>query len=175
MSLENRIQNYDLNESFSRFSSLSDLNLFTGPQGIDILISEVIKQKEEEAKKEGRLEAFREISSEVIKQIESYVMLLTRIVDFITEMINVEFKGKDIKIIQARTNFDFNTFKINILFIIDANPGGELAFLGLSNGAERAILESDNFIAELFYINKRGSELDESTIECDYPFIRKSN
>jgi len=174
--MANRVKSYlDSKEldNFLSYSAVSNLGLFSGPQGIDNLISDYIKQREEAARQEGVKEVIEKLVSRIRAQTENYMLLITRIVDFIYELIGKDFKEKDIKIIEARTNFYLETQWINVLFVIDADSENELAFSQMLSDIQRFILEKEHHIAEIFYVNTRDATIDKDSVYADYPYIRK--
>ncbi|PIY82939.1 MAG: hypothetical protein COX96_04540 [Candidatus Omnitrophica bacterium CG_4_10_14_0_2_um_filter_44_9] len=174
--MTNRIKYHEgskLSGDFSNFLLTQQVMLYQNQEDLLALVLDFIKAKEEKAKKEGILEVVEKITSEIKKQMQTYVDLVTKIVDFIYATAKEEFKDKDLKILVSRTNFCFETKGINILFIIDASFENELTFSTMLHEVSQMVLEQDNFISELFYLNKRNIELDEDLIMNEYPFQRK--
>lgn len=65
-----------------------------------------------------------------------------------------------------------DTVRINscgMLYIIDTDIEGEVQVSSVLSEMEKTILETKNLVMELFYINRRGKELDEDSIKRDYP------
>lgn len=149
------------------------LGLFENHQIIKEVSSNYIKNEVEKAKKEGYKEALVKIARELKKKIDEYILFLTKIANIVSNITKKEFKTQELKITTIRTNFYFDTRQINILFIIDGDIENEIRFSSILNEVEKAILKTENFIAELFYINSRNRKLDKNSIECDYPFFRK--
>lgn len=150
-------------------------NFYGDPQVIEDAINTYRKNEEEKAKKEGYAEAFTKIAKTIKKKIDNYISSLTEIADIVSSVTKEAFKDEELKITAIRTNFYFDTGRINILFIIDGDIEREVRFCSILNEVEKFILEEENLIAELFYINRRGKELDEESIKRDYPFVRKIN
>ena len=174
--MRDRLKNYEspsLAAEFSNFLLNQQVMLYQNQEDLRALALDFIKFKVEKAKREGATEAVKKISVEIIKQMQSYANLITKIVDFVYKVSKDEFKDKEFKIIEGRTNFCFETRRINILFVIDANFENELFFSNMLNDISKMVLEEDNFIAELFYINKKNTDLDVSLINNEYPFVRK--
>lgn len=175
--MQNRLKSYrfpNIGENFSSFSVFSNINLFIGTLDAEKFVSKFIENKLEEAKKEGFQKAIDRLEINIRKGIDNYISLVTRIVDFIHREIDKETE-KDLKIIETRTNFYFGTNSIKALFIIDSKLDDEMYFSNFLNKVEHEVFSEENFICELFYINKRNAKLDKPSIATDYPFIRKIN
>jgi len=173
--MENRIKIYEsseINKGFSSYLFCSGLNLFQGPQDIEELVANFIKDKEEKARKEGAIEAVKKIVAAIKQEAENYIALITRIVDFIYAVSAKKLGPTEFKIDEIRTNFCFETRAINVLFIIDADSENEFDFSALLNAVEKTVLEEEGFIADMLYINKRNVELDYESITNDHPFVR---
>lgn len=165
-----------ISQDFSAYYLFRRLDLYTGPQDIRTLssefIEEKIKRREEEARKEGAIELAKAIRSRIEERIDRYISLITRIVDYIYEAVQEEFADEDLRILEARTNFDFDTQPVGIMFIIDAAPTAESDFLTFVNGIEKVVLHEDGYVANLLYVNNRDAKIDEESILYDYPFVR---
>jgi len=125
------------------------------------------------AEEKGYKKAHKEIEENIKKIVDGYLILVTKIADFINDIAKKEFEGFDIKIIETRTNFYFLTQRISLLFIVDGSFNSEKEFSTLLNQAEQEFLEKGNILTELLYLNCRKENLDHETIEHDYPFKRK--
>jgi len=169
-----RIEAASIADQFSTYSVSTTLDLFEGDPSVKSLIADYIRQQVEDAKKEGALEAVSRINSEVGKAIDNYVLLVTKIVDTVKEAASNQFAPQDLIITDSRTNFDFATRMIKILFVIDADFEKEFLFSGLINEVEQFVFKKENFLSEILYINKRGSTVDSAAVCEDYPFSRKS-
>jgi hypothetical protein len=165
--------NQSLNNKFSSYSFATRLSLYEGPQNIETLISDFIKQREEQAKKEGIRETIEKIMSLARKQIDDYVLLITKIVDIVYEEVKRQPSEFNFNTIKVQTNFYFDTHKISILFIIDTNPENELKFANLLHEIEKIVFQKDHFVAELLYVNQNDSNIDYESITQDYPYHRK--
>ena len=166
--------NVDIPSTFLNFPPLPvRLDLFESSEIIKDAISKFIERESERIKKEGYKEALAEIIGGVRKQVDNYISLITKIADFVDDVTNKKFKKLDFKLTEVRTNFYFETQRINILFVIDADFKDEIPFSNFLNELEQTILKAENFIAELFYVNRRNTKLDKTSIECDYPCLKK--
>lgn len=173
--MENRLKAYEpakISEDFSSYLLCSRLNLFQGPQDIERLVSDFIKDKEEKARKEGAEEAVKSIITAIRQGIDNYIALITKIVDFVYDAASKKLGSVDFKIEEIRTNFCFETKAINILFIIDANFDNEFSLSFLLNEVEKTVLQREGFVADMLYINKKNVELDYNSINSDYPYVR---
>src|SRR3990167_6190839 len=122
--MENRIKtfvNQEIASSFSSYSISSRLKLFEGPQEIETLISKHIKDREEKARRDGYQKAIEEIETEVRKQIDQYIFLLTKIVDIVREVSTKKIGENELKILESRTNFHLDSFHIGVLFVINTS------------------------------------------------------
>jgi hypothetical protein len=173
--MENRIKTYEpskVSEDFSNFLIYPQLNLFQGPQNIEELVTNFIKYKEEKARKEGAEETVKSIITAIRQEINNYIGLITKIVDFVYEAASKKIGSADFKVEEIRTNFCFETRAINVLFIIDANFDNEFSFSLLLNEVEKTVLQREGFVADMLYINKKKVELDYNSINSDYPYLR---
>jgi len=165
-------------QNFPSYSALSNLQLFVGEVDLQQTIELYIQTKLIEARKEGYQQAksdFRnemeKIAGEARAEIDSYITLVTRVADYIYEKSKANF-AQELEIEQTRTNFYFGAKRIKILFIIKGSFEKELEFSNLLNEVEKEVFENDNFICELLYINKTGIELNEDSIDYDFPLTR---
>ena len=176
--MRNRLRFYDslqISQDFLTFPFVARLNLFRGPD-IYQLISEYVECRIQEAKKEAFREGFEEaierIKEAINKEIEDYMALVTKIVDFIYEIVKKEFK--DLKIIEERTNFYFGSKWIKILFIIETESSElEIGLSNFLNEVEKVVFNKLNYVCELLFLNKKNVEIDQESLNNDYPFIRR--
>jgi hypothetical protein len=177
--MQNRISNYlDTADFPALFSQFSLTDMFDDKEKIRALVTQFIEHKVEEAKRQGAQEAILKLRTEVERQIDNYVLVITKIVDMINHVAREEFKASDpklgLKVVESRTNFDLYNMAIKLLFIIDADLEAELEFSDLLSRTEKFVLEKEGFLSDIFYINKRNSTLDYDSISQDYPFVRTS-
>lgn len=176
--MDNRIKsfvNQEIANSFSSYSLSSRLKLFEGPQEIETLIANHIKEREEKAKREGYQAAMEEMRTEARRQIDQYIFLVTKIVDIVRDVARKKFNENELKILEARTNFHLDSFHINTLFVIKASLEKEFEFTQILNSIKSFVLQEDQFVAELFYVNTKDNELDHCSIDNDYPFVRATS
>lgn len=156
------------------------LELFRGPVDPKALVSDFLEQesavRQEDAGAEGAIEPVEHsegIKPEVIEYVGDYLSSILRIGESICNMVSKEFTDRELKVVQVRTNFDFHTWVVKILFLIDADPRKELRFSQLLNQIEKVILLKERFMPELIFVNRRNTEIDCSSLRRDFPFAGK--
>ncbi|RKY43983.1 MAG: hypothetical protein DRP81_06225 [Candidatus Omnitrophota bacterium] len=176
--MKNRLKSYNIfqiSEDFLSYPFVARLELFKGPdirQLISKYVEYRIQEAKEEAFKEGYKEAIEKIKETINKEIEDYMALVTKIVDLVYETAKKEFK--DLKIIEERTNFYFSSKWIKILFIIETESSeSEIDFSNFLNEVEKVVFDKLKYACELFFLNKKNVEIDQDSLNNDYPFIRK--
>jgi len=164
----------------SRSLLFRQLDLFKGPVDPKAIVSDFIEQesavREELAKGDGgmrSMELSQGIQLEVMEYIGDYLSSTVRIGESICNMVTREFTYEELRVVQVRTNFDFRTWFIRILFIIDADPRKELRFSQLLNQTEKVILLKERFMPELIFINRRSTKIDSNSLRHDFPFAGK--
>ncbi len=165
-------------QDFLSYSTFSNLDVFTGKAAVKHLIDEYVKEKINRAREEGYEQAqadFKKEIKEIINtartEIDNYISLVTRIADYTYER-SKEISKESFQLLQTRTNFYFGTRRIKILFIINTDFEKEISFSNLLIEVEKDVFEKENFLCELLYINKKGIELNEPSIDCDFPLTR---
>ena len=165
---------FQISEDFLTYPYVARLELFKGPD-IRQLISKYVEYRIQEARKEafkeGYKEAIEKIKEAINKEIEDYMALVTKIVDLVYEIAKKEFK--DLKIIEERTNFYFGSKWIKVLFIIEASCEDEIDFSNFLNEVEKIVFDKLNYACELLFLNKKNVEIDQESLNNDYPFVRK--
>jgi len=171
-----------VSQDFWDYFLLRKLHLFTGPQDPKMMVARFIEEqtamREEDAKARGEA-----VSEELIERarvkflglINDYVTLILRIGEFAYDRASKEFTEQELKIVQVRTDFDFRTWLVRILFLIDAQPHKILVFRELLGGIERAVLLEGRFVAQLFLVNERGLDVDFEQVFVNYPFVGNLN
>lgn len=169
-------KDFQISNSFSNYSLSTRLNLFESEteDSVKTIVEQFVKQKLNEARKEGEKRVLQNIAREVKKWTDDYLILINKIVEILSETAKENLAKGDFKIIEARTNFHFDTRAINILFIIDAGLKDEIEFCGLISETKKSVFQEDNFLAEIFYINKRNAEIDLDSVYSDLPYYRKN-
>lgn len=147
-------------------------SLFEGPQNFAAILTQEIERIKEKAAQEGYKKAITDISNIAKEKVEKYIFNVSFIVGIVHHFANVEIK-KEIKIIDSRTRFCFDSEWIDITFIVDADPDSEIVFSNLLSRIQFAILQKLNIIIELFYVNERSRKIDYAALKNDYPFVVK--
>jgi hypothetical protein len=158
-------------DTFSSFSSFSASSPFIG---IDIpgLIETAKRQSFVEGVKKGTEETIKTLDNAIADYIDNFILVNTKIVDFVKSIIEKE-KKDSIKLIEARANFHYLTSGlINTLFIIETDIENELWFVQLLSSLSKKVLEEYKYIAEIRFINKKGKELEEGFINSEFPAQR---
>ncbi len=145
---------------------------FGNPQYVKKLIDNFVNYKINEARREGFKEALSKIEESAKKQVNGYINLVTRVADFVINEAPKLLEKAGFRIIETRTKFHFDTREISLLFITDSSLEDEITFSNFLMQTEKDILRGENFVAELFSINKRDVDLDYDSINNDYPAIK---
>lgn len=164
-------------EKFGSFSAFRSSSPFEGPD-VKTLLEFAKSQSFFEGFKTGVDKgynlALKNLEANITKRLDSYILLNTKIVDFITAEIKGKFKPEEFKLVETRANFyKFSEGLINIVFVIEAEIENQLWLASLLSGLEKKIFEEDDTICELMFINKKGKEIDTELLYCNYPFFRK--
>jgi hypothetical protein len=176
--LERRLRgDSDIAVLFTQFSAVKDpISLFDDVPRLKEEIARFIDLKVQEAKKQATREVLVQLKKQASKEIDGYMRLVTKIVDITIKIANEHKKNNDkfdLKILEARTNFDFLHKEIKLLFIVDSDIDSETNFSEILNIMESTVLEKENYLSDILYINSRGSELDTGSIDKDFPSIWK--
>ena len=157
-------------EKNNPFLLKSKVESFENKKQICDLIKNYLIQK---AKEEGRREMTEKLFKRMKKKVDNYIKIITEVVDDIYKYIKTHYKETEFKIIEERTDFNFNTFEIKILFIIDTSIENEMKFLSLLSDRQQKLLNEKKYFAEFLYINKRNCKaIDIDSVNLDFPFIR---
>ena len=163
-----------MTETFSTYSLAGELSLFQGPEEMRDLIARYIELKEQVAHREGFKAALNEIKSSANRDVNNYVGLVTKVIYTVQKAVASVFSDEPVKIVEARTNFDFASLFINILFIVDVPFEKEIELQKILNDVRRIVLEQENHIAEIFFVNTRTNPNLEF-IRSDYPYMKNEN
>jgi hypothetical protein len=166
-------------EEFSASALFRQLAQYKGPKDPAVLVREYVEEetasREEEARKGGTLPLMQPsetIRPRVMRSLSEYVSLMTRISDFVCDRTREQFDKKRLRVMQVRTCFDFVTWLVRLLFVVDAAAEETASFERLLRTVEMVVLEEERFTAELSYLNKRGRKIDYKRLFHGYPFIR---
>ena len=166
-------------EKFNSFSAFENSSPFEGPDVktlLDFAKSQSFIEGYQTGVDKGYNLALKNIEANITKQLDNYILLNTKIADFIAEEIKVKFKLEEFKLIETRANFyKFSGGLVNIVFVIETEIENQLWLASLLSGIEKKIFEEDKMICELMFINKKGKEVDTELLCCNYPFFRKIN
>jgi len=170
-----------VSEEFSSSALFRQLDLYKGPRDARTLVSEYIEMettsREEEARKGGTLPLMQPsetIRPRILRSLSEYISLITRVADFICDKAKNQFDDKNLSVVQVRTRFDFATWLVKLLFIVDGDSEDVALLARLLRMAERVVLEEERFTAELDLLNQREEKIDYKTVLRDYPFIREN-
>ncbi len=111
------------------------------------------------------------VRTEMLDAVSDYLSLIRDISEFMCERTIHEFPEKDLVIVQIRARFDFDTWLVRIMFVIDAPPEKTQVFSRLLAEVEQTLLTSDGLMAELEYANKRDTGVDWFLVRREYPFV----
>jgi hypothetical protein len=139
-------------------------------------VEKAVEKMEADVKSRGLmtfLNSRERMREDVFRAVTDYVALVRKISEVTCRKASEQFEEDDVRIIQARTVFDFETWLARVMFVIDAAPEKILEFSELLNQIETTLLMGEGFVVELNYVNKRGSRLDSTTIRQDFPFVGK--
>jgi len=156
------------------------LHLFRGPQDVETVVSDFIEEetaiREQDAKAKGAAESAElteKIGSTVVVLADDYLSLILKIGEFAYEEAGKEFTDEELRIVQVRTDFDFHSWLVRVLFLIDADPAIEPRFCQVLAEIEKGVLLQERFVAQLLCMNKRDREIDSESIRENYPFVAK--
>ncbi len=167
----------EISSLFSAQTSVEDpINLFNNVKSIREAMAHHLEYVLREAKRQGESEALERLKERAKKEAHEYILIVTKIVEVAYEVVRTQMAEEkiDIKIVEARTSFDFITKEIKILFVIDADEKGEKEFSEFVIASELFVLNRENYLADILYLNSRDSTLDQQAIGYDFPFVRNS-
>jgi len=174
------LKSTDVTQEFWAHFLFRKLHLFRGPQDPDTVVLDFIEKetaaREQDAKAGGAVgsvEVTDKIRTTIIELTDDYLSLILKIGEFAYEKTGKEFTDEELKIAQVRTDFDFRTWLVRILFIIDADPEKELPFCQVLAEIEKAVLLRERFVVQLLSVNKRDRKIDADSIRENYPFVAK--
>ncbi len=147
-------------------------SLFEGPQNFSAILTQEIVKIKQKAEKDGYEKAIADINNFTKDKIEKYIYNISFIVGLVQYLTINEVK-KDIKVIDSRARFCFDTEWIDIVFIIEADADDEILFSNLLSNIQHVVFQNQNLIVEMLYINEKSREVDYSALKNDYPFVVK--
>jgi hypothetical protein len=113
------------------------------------------------------------VNQKILQPVSSYLSLIMRIGEAMSDQIRKEFSSEQVRIAQVRASFDFRSWLVRVMFVIDAEADEELRIAQMLHQLESIVLHSDSFAAELDYVNKRTGVLDFNSLRSRYPFVAK--
>jgi len=107
--------------------------------------------------------------SEALKRTSEYVFFTTKI----TDMIRKTAKELDIEVTQCRAAFTYDTSVIHLLIIINCDSEEKIdAFHKKIAEIKTNNLSKTDYMCDCLVVSKQSGELDDISVDCDYPFIR---
>ena len=114
-----------------------------------------------------------ETTERLVQPISDYLALIIRIGEAVSSEVHKEFTNEQVRIAQVRASFDFRSWLVKVMFVIDADIEEELRFSQMLHQLENIVLHSNSFAAELDYVNKRKGPLDCDSLRRRYPFVAR--
>lgn len=174
------LQGTEVSEDFWSHCLFRELGFLEGLESPESIIARFIEEetaeREAAARKEGTLPLMQPsttIRPKIVKCLDGYISLITRIGGYVQKRAGAEFAPEELELLEARTSFDFSTWQVRILFLIDADRDSESAFYRFLNEVEKAVLLEERFVAELLHFNRRGRGNIPRSISSEYPFTIK--
>jgi len=160
---------------YLRYIDTENLKLFTSEENLLTLLGDYVQPKIEQARKEGYQKAQKDFAEMVEKTLKSeingYIKLVTGIADNTYNKINDIFK-ESLLIIETRAKFSFGTHRINLLLVVEGDHDKEIEFAKFLQNVETEVFDKDSFFCEILYVNKRGVELNATSVAIDFPLVR---
>lgn len=155
-----------------------NLDLYSEPkrlyESIEEYVARAVPVREEQARREGVALLSDRIAREIVARVINYIELITYISGWVTDQVQKTFDTSGLKIDKILADFDFVTWPVKLMFIVDADQDSEFRFCGLLGEIERHTLEETGYVSELLYINKRDQKIDQNSLECDFPYERRT-
>jgi len=164
-----------IREELPAYLLFRKLGLFRGPQNARALIAGFIEA--ESARRGSQLNGntagrrSEEIRARLIRCINNYISLILQIAQYVCHKVTREFVDQNLRIVQVRVKFDFHSWLLNLLFIIDGDREAEDYFLRFLNEIEKYVLLDEFFVPSLLYINRREGIMDNYSIRRKYPYV----
>ncbi len=165
-------------QSFSGYSAFSYSQSFRGQDIASLLSLEMAKRQSfqegyEKGVEKGVEAVSKSLMATVRKQLDSYLAINTRIVDYIKDSIENNFESNQMRFIEARADLSlFLSAQIKILFIVEGEIENETWIASLLSDLSVSVFEEVEIFPELLFINQRSKELDRTAIEASYPSVR---
>ena len=169
---------FRVGEELPSYLLFRKLGLFRGPENARALVASFI---ETESAKRGPKESGAygapqdNVRAGLIRCINKYFSLILQITQYISHKVNREFREQNLRIVQVRVKFDFRSWLLNLLFIVDGDSECEDYFLQFLNEIEKYVLLEECFVPSLLHINKREGIIDSSSLKREYPYVIDTN
>lgn len=155
-----------------------NLDLYSKPErlheSIETYVARAAAVKEEQARREGIAFLSDQIARQIVARIINYMELITYVSGWVTNQVQKTFDTSALEIGRILADFDFVTWPVKLMFVVDADQESEFRFCGLLGEIERYTLEEAGYVCELLYINKRDQKIDQDSVECDFPYERRT-
>jgi hypothetical protein len=160
-----------LSDQLGRFAGADD------PRNVvlDFLDREMAR-KEERSRVAGfpiDPEAAARIRRGLLQTVRQYMSVVIKVTGRACDLARTEFPEHELRVIQVRTEFDFQNWLVKALFVIDAEPEKAPQFRRVLNGIEYNALTGERFVVELDYLNRRTDSADMEYAEHRYPFVER--
>lgn len=151
------------------------LGSFKGPENVRALVANHIEM--ESARRRAKLrsgdnrQTAESVRTGLIRCLNNYFSLIQDIAEYVCHRVTREFAAQNLRVVQIRVKFDFRSWLVNMLFIIDGDREGEEYFLRLLNEIEKYVLLEECFVPSILHINKREGIIDSSAVRRAYSFV----
>jgi hypothetical protein len=166
---------FSVREELPGYLLFRKLGLFRGPENVRALVASFIEaESARRALKEHENPlgiGSQDIRTRLVRCINNYFSLILQITQYVCHSVDRGFVDQSLRIVQVRVKFDFRSWLLKLLFIIDADREAEDYFLQFVNEIEKYVLLDECFVPSLLYINKREGIMDNSSIREEYPYL----
>jgi hypothetical protein len=166
---------FSIREELPGYLLFRKLGLFRGPENPRALVASLIEAESARMVLKQNGNPFgmssRETRARLIRCINNYFSLILQITQYVCHSVDRGFPDQNLRIVQVRVKFDFRSWLLKLLFIIDADREAEDYFLQLMNEIEKYVLLDECFVPSLLYVNKREGIMDNSSIRGEYPYV----
>lgn len=177
--MKNRLEQYfaskkNLFEGNPALGQKSVDAFFEGPKNLSAILTDVveeIKSVERLAERKGYERAIADMNKAAKERVEKYIFNISIVVGLIHTIAFNELKN--LKIIESRARFSFDTEWIDLAFVIEADFEDEVQFSNLLSRTQSSVFEHQKRMIEIIQVNQKNMELDHSSLKSDYPFVVK--
>lgn len=163
-------------QEFWGYFLFRQLDSFRGSEDPKMFVSDFLREEAKGLETNGAQEennGEEPFRPEVVRCVFDYITLIKRIGEFVCDRAARQFSDEQLRVVQARTYFDFGAWMVRLLFIVDGDPQSEMHFSDLLARIERVVMLEGCFVAQLMYINKRVQSIDSTSVLENYPFVWK--